>query len=209
MYKIGLTGGICTGKSLVLDIFKKHNAYTLKADEIARNILFGEDSPLLHQLSEIFGPGVVNPDSGINKESFSKILFEDTQKRNIVNQKILPLVIKERDNTFEELKKNSHYDLFVYESALLVESGTYRDFDRIIVVYTNYEEQLRRLLQRDRIDRREAEKKIKSQYPLSEKLKVAHYIIDTSGSLENAERKTLETIHLLRKDLNIAEPPPE
>lgn len=203
MRKIGLTGGICTGKSFVLNIFKQHNAYTLKADEVARNILFGESSPLVEELSVLFGDEVVNRNSGINKEEFSKILFEDPEKRKIVNEKILPLVTRERDHTFEGLKKNSTYDLFVYESALLVESGTYRDFDKIIVVYTNYEEQLRRLIHRDRISQAEAEKKIKAQYPLAEKLKVANYTIDTTGSLESSERKTLETIHLLKKDLGI------
>lgn len=203
MVKVGLTGGICTGKSRVLDIFRDFNAYTLKSDEIARNILFHDDSPVLKDLSAVFGTDIVNPESGIDKEKFTRVLFEDARKREAVNRKVLPLITRERNTTFNELKKNSNYHFFVYESALLVESGTYRDFDKIIVVYTTPEEQLKRLMKRDGIGREEAGQKIKSQYPLSEKLKVAHYTVDTTGSLEMTRRKTLETIYLLKRHCNL------
>ena len=83
----------------------------------------------------------------------------------------------------------------------MVESGTYKDFDKIIVAYTTPEEQIKRLTARDGIDRQEAEKRLKSQFPLNEKLKVANYTIDTTGSLENTKSNTLETYHLMKKDL--------
>jgi dephospho-CoA kinase len=105
---------------------------------------------------------------------------------------------------FDDIQKTQIYHFFVYESALLVEAATYKDFDKIIVVYTTPGEQIKRLMKRDRIDKVEAEKRMKSQFPLSEKLKVANYIIDTTGTLENAEIQTLKTYHLLKKDLNIS-----
>jgi dephospho-CoA kinase len=84
-----------------------------------------------------------------------------------------------------------------------VESGNYKDFNKIIVVYTSQEEQVRRLMERDGITKEDAENRIKAQFPLNEKLKVAHYTIDTTGSFEEAKNKTLETFHLMKKDFNL------
>jgi dephospho-CoA kinase len=203
MVKIGLTGGICTGKSYILDVFKKFNAYTLEADVIAKNILFTRNSPLLDELSTTFGDDIINVHSGINKEKFSKVLFEDAKKREILSLKILPHILQERDSTYRELKKNSNYDFFIYESALLVESNSYKDFEKIIVVYCTPDEQLERLMRRDSITEEAAMQKIKSQYPLSEKLKVANYTVDTSGNMDTAERNALETIYLIKEEYNL------
>ena len=203
MHKVGLTGGICTGKSLVLDIFKELKAYTIKADEIAKNLIFSKNSPIFQDIIKVFGKNIFNADNEINTDAFSRILFEDSEKRDFINNIVQPHVTKERDTIFLKLKEQNIYDFFIYESALLVEAGTYKDFEKIIVVYTTPEEQIKRLIARDKIDKKFAEKKIKSQYPLSEKLKVANYIIDTSGSFENSKTQTLEAFHLMKKDLNI------
>lgn len=203
MHKIGLTGGICTGKSFVLDIFKELGCYTIRADEIARNIIFSPDSPVSQDIIREFGEDIYDQKNGLKKEAFTRILFEDVNKRHFVNQIVHPRVISERDKLFKDLEKVRVYQFFIYESALMVESGTYKDFEKIIVVYTSPEEQLKRLQKRDGISREDAEKRIKSQFPLSEKLKVANYTIDASGSFESARAKALESFHLMEKDLDI------
>ena len=203
MFKIGLTGGICTGKTFILNILKKLDCYTLRADEIAKNIIFSENSEILNEIKKEFGEGIYDKKTGIKKDEFTRILFEDTEKRNFINNIILPLVAAERKKIINDLEDAKVYDFFIYESALLVESGIYKDFEKIIVVYTTPEEQIKRLMNRDGIGIQEAEKKIKSQFPISEKLKVANYTIDTTGTFENAKVKTLETFHLLKKDLKI------
>jgi dephospho-CoA kinase len=203
MHKIGLTGGICTGKSFVLNIFKERGCYTVRADEIARKIIFSQDSPVSKDIIRELGEDIYDEKNGFKKEVFTRILFEDVEKRNFVNQVVHPRVVSERDKLYKDLEKVGVYQFFIYESALMVESGTYKDFEKIIVVYTSPEEQSRRLQERDGICQSDAEKRIKSQFPLSEKLKVAHYIIDTSGSFENARAKALETFHLIEKDFDI------
>lgn len=203
MFKIGLTGGICTGKTFVLKIFKELDCYTLRADEIAKNIIFSEDSEILNEIKKEFGENIYDKKTGIKKDEFTRILFEDTEKRNFINNKIHPLVAAERKKIVIDLEETKVYNLFIYESALLVEAGTYKDFDKIIVVYTTPEEQVKRLMTRDGISSEDAEKKIKSQFPISEKLKVANYTIDTTGTFDNAKAQTLETFHLLKKDLKI------
>ncbi len=205
MYKIGLTGGICTGKSFVLEILNKLGCFTVRADEIAKGIIFSKNSEIMPKIIETFGDTIYDEKQGINKEEFSRILFEDAEKRDFINNIVHPLVIARRDELLKGIEETGVYRLFVYESALLVEAGTYKGFDKIIVVYASPGDQLKRLMDRDKIDEKEAESKIKSQFPLSEKLKVANYTIDTSGSFQNAEAQTLETFHLMLKDLDIKE----
>ena len=202
MIKLGLTGGICTGKTFILDIFKELDCYTIRADDIARSIIFSNKPGIVDKIVEVFGKEVYDSKKGIKKERFTKILFEDPEKRNFVNRFIHPLVVIERDNIIHDLEESGVYDFFIYESALLVESGTYKDFDKIIIVYTSEEEQVRRLMERDGLSSEEAINRIKAQFPLSEKLKVAHYTIDTTGTFENARTQTLETFHLIKKDFN-------
>lgn len=203
MYKIGLTGGICTGKTFILNIFEELGCYTVKADDIAKQIIFSNKPEITEEIIKEFGETVRDEKTGIDKEEFSRILFNDPEKRNFISQYIHPLVSAERNNIFNDLKNSTVYDFFVYESALLVESGTYKDFDKIIVVYTSQEEQATRLMERDGLQREDAETRIKSQFPLSEKLKVANYTIDSTGSFESARGKTLETFHLMKKDFNL------
>jgi dephospho-CoA kinase len=203
MYKIGLTGGICTGKSYILQIFKELDCYTERADDIAKSIIFSNNSEVLKDIIQVFGQEIYDEKVGLKKEEFTRILFEDPEKRTFINNLVHPMVKKERDNLMKSLEESKIYDFFIYESALLVESGTYKDFDKNIVVYTTAEEQINRLMNRDGVSRSDAEAKIKAQFPLSEKLKVANYTIDTTGSFENAKAKTLETFHLMKKDLKV------
>ncbi|HLP60752.1 MAG TPA: dephospho-CoA kinase [Candidatus Deferrimicrobium sp.] len=203
MYKIGLSGGICTGKSLILNILRELGCYTVRADDLAKSIIFGDNPRIRKELIKIFGPDIYDEKTGLKKETFSRILFEDEEKRNCVNKMVHPLVKAERAKLIKKLEESKCYDFLIYESALLVEAGIYKEFDKIIIAYSTPEEQIARLMQRDGIGLEEAENKIKSQFPLSEKLKVAHYTIDTSGSFENTRLQTLETFYLLKKDLKI------
>lgn len=203
MYKIGLSGGICTGKTFVLSIFKELECYTIRADDIAKKIIFSNDSPVQKEIINMFGQDIYDEKTGLKKEEFSRVLFEDAEKRNFINNMVHPLVKAERDSMIQSLEKSKVYDFFIYESALLVEAGIYKEFDKVVIVYTTPEEQVTRLMNRDNISHEEAETRIKAQFPISEKLKVAHYTIDTTGTLENTKAKTLETFHLMKKDLKI------
>ncbi len=203
MHKIGLTGGICSGKTFVLKILAKLGCYTLRADDLAREIMFSNRPEIIEKILPVFGDSVYAPNEGLKKETFSKILFSDIEKRHFINNLIHPMVKVEREKRFEDLKEAKLYNFFVYESALLVESGLHKDFEKIMVVFTTEEEQLKRLMERDSIPREDAEARIRSQFPLSEKLKIANYIIDTSGSFDLAETQTLTTFHLMQKDYNL------
>lgn len=200
MYKIGLTGGICTGKTFVLNLLKELGCYTIRADDIAKKIIFSDNSTISKAIAKVFGENIYDEKKSLRKEEFSRILFEDAEKRNFINNFVHPMVTDERNKIFNDLSETKAFSFFIYESALLVEAGIYKDFEKIILVYTTREEQLKRLMERDGIGPEAAEARIKAQFPLSEKLKVAHYTIDTSGTFEQAKAKTLETFHLMKKE---------
>ena len=204
MHTIGLTGGFCSGKTFVLKVLEEQGCYTMRADDLAKNIIFSQGfARAARRSSPPSGPEIYDPEKGLDKEKFSDMLFEDSEKRNLINTIVHPLVSEERRNKIRAIDATRLYDFLVYESALLLESGIYREFEKIIVVYSSPAEQLRRAMERDRLSRAEAEKRIQSQFPLKEKLKVANYTIDSSGSFENTRANTLEVFHLLKKDFNL------
>ena len=205
MHRIGLTGGIATGKSFVLTVLTELGCCACRADELAREILDAPDFPHLDKLAEVLGPSVLDGEGRLVRPEFARILFADPQKRHFVNSLVHPLVIAARDRKIAEARELGLYDFFVYESALLIEAGTYQDFERIVVVYAPPAVQIERLTARDGISVEDAEKRIQAQFPLREKLKVADYAIDTAGTFEQVRGRTCEVFHLLRQEFDLAE----
>jgi len=203
MHAIGLTGGFCSGKTFVLKVLEEQGCYTMRADELAKSIIFSKDSPILQEIISAFGPEIYDREKGLDKEKFSEILFEDHEKRNSINTIVHPLVSEERQNKIRAIAETRIYDFLIYESALLLESGIYNEFEKIIVVYTAVAEQLQRAMTRDNLARPDAEKRIQSQFPLKEKLKVANYAIDSSGPFAKTRANTMEVFYLLKKDFNL------
>jgi dephospho-CoA kinase len=201
---VGLTGGFCCGKSFVLKVLEEQGCYTMRADDLAKTIIAAKDSPVLAEIIAVFGPEIYDRKKGLNKEKFSAMLFEDQGKRDFVNTIVHPLVSAERREKIRTIEATRIYDFFIYESALLVESGIYKEFEKIIVVYTAPGIQVARAKSRDKLSRPETEKRIQSQFPLKEKLKVANYTIDSSGSCENTRTNTMEVFHLLKRDFHLS-----
>jgi dephospho-CoA kinase len=204
MHRIGLTGGFCSGKTFVLKVLEEQGCRTLRADDLAKAIVFAPGSPLLAEVVGIFGPDVLDAGGELDKEKFSQALFADLEKRRALNAFVHPLVGEERRRLIREAESAGIYDFLVYESALLLESGIQGEFERVIVVYSSPAVQLRRAMERDGLTRADAQKRIRSQFPLREKLKAAHYAIDTSLGYESTRARTLEVFHLLQKDFHLS-----
>jgi dephospho-CoA kinase len=203
MHAIGLTGGFCTGKTFVLKVLQEQGCFTIRADDLAKSIIFSPGSPVLEEIIALFGHGMLDAQGGLDKERFSQALFEDYEKRQAVNAIVHPLVGEERRKKIRAAEETGIYDFLIYESALLLESGIHKSFEKIIVVYSAAAVQLRRAMERDRLTRAEAQKRIRSQFPLREKLKAAHYAIDSSGDFASTRANTLEVFHLLKKDFQL------
>ena len=196
MLLVALTGGIVAGKSVVAQVLEQLGCYIHESDILAHR-LQAPETPAWKALVAHFGDKILNPDKTINRRTLGSIVYSDKKERDFLNDLIHPLVIAKKKELVHKLEKEGSYKIFVSVAALTIETGFTEFFDKIIVVHCDSEVQLKRLMERDSIDRNEALAKIKSQMPPEEKIKHADYIIDTSGSL----RQTLEQAEQVYRNL--------
>lgn len=184
MKVIGLTGNIASGKSSVAAMFEELGARTIDADEIAR-LVVEPGKPAWREIIEKFGKDILEHDDTINRKKLGEIIFNDEDKRKTLNEITHPRIIgKIRELVHEYAKKK--VPVVIIEAALIVEKGGLRDLiEGLIVVTSDEESQIKRLMERNGYSREEAVSRLGSQMPALEKLKYADYVIDNSGSLEN------------------------
>lgn len=186
MKVIGLTGNIACGKSTVARIFERLGAKIIDADEIARRVV-EPGKPAWKEIVEAFGDGVLNPDRTVNRKKLGEIIFNDESKRKALNEITHPRIIG-RVRELVKLYGNENAPAAIIEAALIVEKGGLKDLiDGLIVVTADEDSQIGRLIERSGYTREEALSRIKSQMPSLEKVKHADYVIENSGTLENAE----------------------
>jgi dephospho-CoA kinase len=191
---IGLTGGIVSGKSTVARMFKDLGAKIVDADKLGHKVILPQGAAW-KRIIKIFGEDILQKDQTINREKLGKIVFANQnllKKLNkITHPEIIKLIKKEislaKDNSKEEKK------ILIIDAALIYETKIDRLMDKIIVVYLDKEEQLKRLIKRNNLSEKEALQKIKSQIPLKEKIEIADYVIDNSNSLDKTKEQ-VETI---------------
>lgn len=189
MLIVALTGGIATGKSVVASILEELGCYIHHADKIAHELTEPE-KPAWEKIVSHFGENILNKDKTINRSRLGKIIFSDKKEQAFLNELIHPLVLEKKKETIEKLEEEGTTNIFVSEAALTVEAGFTGFFDKVVVVYCTRDIQIERLMERDRISRKEALEKLKSQMSQEEKLKYADYIIDTSETLQSTVEQT-------------------
>jgi dephospho-CoA kinase len=197
MLKVGLTGSIAVGKSFVLDVLRELGARTIDADAVAREVV-EPGTPGLEAVVNEFGVEVLKPDGSLNRPALGAIVFADQAKRLRLNSILHPFIIARQDQIMRLWQQETPDAIAVVDAALMIESGGYKRFDKLIVVHCNPEVQLERLMKRDNIAREEAERRINTQMPQDEKKKHADYLIDTSDGFESARQQTSAVWHQLR-----------
>lgn len=191
MRVIGLTGNIACGKSVVARMFEELGARIIDADLIAR-LVVEPGKPAWEEIVERFGRGVLNPDMTINRGRLGDIVFRDKEKREELNRITHPRIIERIKELIEEYEKNG-VGVVIVEAALIVEKGGMKPLiEDLIVVTSDEETQIRRLMERSGLSREEALSRIRSQMPSSEKVKYATYVIDNSGTLEETKKQVEE-----------------
>jgi len=196
MLRVGLTGSIGVGKSYVSSVFVELGCYLLDADETAREVV----SPGTSGLSEIvaeFGTDVLNPDATLNRKQLGAIVFGDQQKRLKLNAILHPRIIERQDQILSQQELIDPNGIAIVDAALMIESGGYKRFDKLIVVHCRPEVQLQRLMLRSGLSRDEAQQRIDSQMPQEEKQKYADYLIDSSDGFEVTHQRTVEVYNQL------------
>ena len=194
---IGLTGGIATGKSTVANMFRDANIPLIDTDLIAREVL-NIGTTGYNEVVEQFGEEILFSDKEINRKELGRIIFTNPKKRNelnnIVHPKVKQIVLEE----IERYRRNNNH-LVIVDVPLLYESKFDELVDDVIVVYTDHQLQLERLMDREQITDEYALMKIKAQMPLDEKVNRATYIIDNSASI----LETKKQFNLMLKEIEV------
>ena len=177
---VGLTGGIATGKSLVDTVLRELGAVIIDADVLAREVV-EPGEPALAEIAAEFGPGVLDQDGRLDRKALGAIVFADAGRRRRLEALTHPRIRERFAAHLQTLGAEGFRGLVFFDAAVMIESGNYRNMDRLVVVIADETTQLARLMARDGIDRDEALRKIRSQMPLAEKAKLADYVIDNSG----------------------------
>ena len=197
MEKVGLTGSIAVGKSTVCDIFRELGCHILDADQAARTVV-KRGSAGLDQIVQHFSADILQPDGELDRTVLGTIVFGDEEKRRLLNSIVHPLVFKVQDQWLESLEKSDPGGIAIVDAALMIESGGYKRFNKLIVVWCNADIQLARLMQRDGFSIEEARRRIDSQMPQEDKKKFADYLIDTSTSLHDTRSQVLKVYDQLK-----------
>lgn len=188
MFIIGLTGGIATGKSTVVEMLRRKGALIIDADQLAREVV-EPNQTAWREIVSWLGDSVLLPDQNLDRAKIAELVFGDPKKLKTLNAIIHPRVgirILELTREIEQANPNA---VIVYDIPLLIEAGMQEMVDLILLVYAPRELQLKRLIERDNLTPGEAELRLVAQLPIDEKKSFAHRIIDNSGSLAETEKQ--------------------
>lgn len=196
MLKIGLTGGIGSGKSSVSAILKSWGAYVFDADKIAKSILNENESAQNEVITE-FGTDVLGADGKIDKTKLSRVVFHDEDHQIKLNAIIHPYVFSEIDKEFETVLNKGKHEIFVVDAALIYESGADTHMDYVLVVTSHLGLRIERALSKGNLSREEFLKRADLQWPDEDKIHLADFVIQNNGSEEDLLNETKKTYDLL------------
>ncbi len=191
---VGLTGGIVGGKSTVASMFRDLGAKIIDADRLGHSVILPH-RPTWKKIVNLFGKDILRNDLTIDREKLGKTVFANQTLLKKLNEITHPEIIKMIKKEIDLVKNTTHNQgkILIIDAALIYEAKIDRLMDKIIVVYINEDEQVKRLAKRNNLSKEEALQRIKSQIPMKEKVKLADYVIDNSSSL-NKTKKQVEKI---------------
>jgi dephospho-CoA kinase len=196
--RVGLTGSIAVGKSFVSGVLAGLGCHVVDSDELARKVV--EPGTVgLQRVVEAFGAGVLRDDGTLDRAALGAVVFGDEERRVTLNSILHPLIMSEQDALLKSWELEDPRGVGIVDAALLVESGGFRRFDKLVVVHCRPEVQLERLMRRNGLSRENAVARINSQLPQEEKLKHADFAVDTSGSFDETRAKVEEVYEQLRR----------
>lgn len=186
--RVGLTGGIASGKSTVSAILTELGAILIDGDRLAREVV-EPGTPGLQRVVETFGEGVLTPDGDLDRPALGAIVFADDARRKELEGIIHPLVF---ERIVELEASATPEDLVVHDIPLLAESGRAPTFDAVVVVDVPVELQVERMLTQRGMTREDAEARVRAQASREDRLAIATHVIDNTGTLEDLRRRVLE-----------------
>ena len=194
MLRIGLTGNIAVGKSCASARFAELGVAVIDADLVSRELM-EPGAPVYALIVEEFGSNILNSDKTINRRRLGDIVFTSEEKRRLLESITHPAIHDAIARKIAEYGKKSN--IVIVEASLMIETGGHKEYDRLIVAACSPVTQLARLMTRDGLTESEAKARITAQMPMDEKIRLADYVIDTSGSL----KFTLEQVDIIYQKL--------
>lgn len=206
LLKVGLTGGIASGKSIVGEIFVSLGAHLVQADRIAHELML-PGYPVYNEVVRHFGGGILNPDLSVNRTKLAEAAFgpalsiaESGQisvavpdRIQELNRIVHPAVIHSQNEWLKEIGRQDAHAVAIVEAALILEAGAAKSFDRLIVVTCSDEQRVVRFAERQKLPlevaRREVARRMAAQLPETDKIKAADFVIDNSGSIEGTQEQ--------------------
>lgn len=185
MLKVGLTGSIAVGKTFVCEVFRELGCHVLDADKTARDVV-KKGTPGLAKIVSEFGEDILTAEGELDRPKMASIVFADEKSRLLLNSIVHPLVFESQNKWLADREAEDPNGIAIVDAALMIESGGYRRFEKLIVVWCEPEIQFERLMKRDELTEADARKRIASQMPQEEKKRYADLLIDTSGGFETA-----------------------
>lgn len=191
MIKVGLTGSISVGKSYVLKKFEELGCYVLDADITAREVV-AKGTIGLEKIVAEFGAEILNADGSLDRAKLGSIVFADEKKRLLLNSIVHPLVHEAQAKWLAEVENKDKNAIAIIDAALMIESGNHRRMDKLIVVWCDPDEQLKRLMKRNGINEQEAKRRIAAQLSQDEKKSHADLLIDTTDGFAETDKQVAE-----------------
>jgi dephospho-CoA kinase len=215
LLKLGLTGGIAAGKSVVGEMLVTLGAHLIQADAISHQLM-QPGGAVYREVIRAFGSGILNPDGSVNRARLAAAAFGGTNQPSRIlelNKIVHPAVIERQDEWMQTISRRDPKAIAIVEAALILEAGAEKHFDRLLVVTCRPEQRAERWAARTKVDletaRQEVARRMAAQLPDEEKIKAADYVIDNSGSIDHtraavaalypklraeAERKNLQSV---------------
>jgi dephospho-CoA kinase len=197
--RVGLTGGIACGKSTVARHFASWGAEVIDADLLARRLV-EPGAAGYEPVVRAFGSGILATDGSIDRAALGRIVFTDARRRIELEGILHPLITAEERATVVRLAASGRGGIAVVNAALLIETGSHTSYDRLVLVHCAEEIQVARIVARDGLSRDEARARVRAQLPTAEKLKIAHYAIDTGAGFTSTEAQARAVWASLERD---------
>lgn len=197
MLRVGLTGGLASGKSFVGQALVELGCFLVRSDTLGHDVLMPGGEAYDGVIKE-FGNGILGPDGVIDRRRLATEVFDRPERLARLNALVHPPVIRMQEQLISEFAAREPHGIAVVEAAILIETGSYKRFDRLILAVCREQQQIERAIKRDRLSREEVLARLRQQMPLEEKRKYADFVIDTSGSKEDTLLQVQSTYNSLR-----------
>jgi dephospho-CoA kinase len=198
MLKVGLTGGLACGKSFVGQALANLGCHLLEADRLGHQALLPQGEAYV-AVVRAFGPAILAPNGEIDRRALANLVFGSPERLAVLNSLVHPAVFHQEEQWLAQVAAQDPHGVAVVAAAILIETGSHRRFDKLIVVVCDEAQQVQRSMKRDGISREEVLARLSRQMPLSEKRQYADFIIDTSGPKEETLRQARQVYESLRR----------